>query len=542
MHLLAKYGVAFSFEAPIPKVDDTDFAATGDWTPATGDVKVSKDGGNVANIATLPVAVGGAGSVLWTWALSATEMQAARITIQVVDAAVENQAFVVQTYGNASAQHAADFDDAVRLGLTALPAAAADAAGGLIISDAGGLDADAQAASVTAIETDTSTTLDNLVDDLESRLGTPSDLGSGATVAANLVDMAGATFSSATDSLEAIRNRGDAEWTTGAGGTPPELLQATTIATLASQTSFTLTDGSADDDAYKDCTAVITDVATATQKCFGHIAGYVGSTKTVTLTVDPGVFTIATTDNIDIIAPSVTHALSAAAAAFAAINTHIDLFTTDSGQLLATAEPGSFAEQVSTLIGTPADTDIATDIANVQTEADKLGTPAGASVSADIAAVKSDSAAILLDTAEIGAAGAGLTEAGGTGGQYTAIPWNAAWDAEVQSEAADALNAYDAPTKAELDAGLAALNNISAAEVNAEMVDVLAVDANAVPTAVPAANAPIAEQVAWVATLARNKITQTATTQALRNDADSGNIATAAVSDDGTTAVRAEWA
>jgi hypothetical protein len=47
---------------------------------------------------------------------------------------------------------------------------------------------------------------------------------------------------------------------------------------------------------------------------------------------------------------------------------------------------------------------------------------------------------ILTDTAEIGAAGAGLTEAGGTGDQLTAIPWNAAWDAEVQSEVEDALD------------------------------------------------------------------------------------------------------
>jgi len=38
-------------------------------------------------------------------------------------------------------------------------------------------------------------------------------------------------------------------------------------------------------------------------------------------------------------------------------------------------------------IGSPTDTDIATDIANVQTEVDKIGSPAGASVSADIAAV-----------------------------------------------------------------------------------------------------------------------------------------------------------
>lgn len=50
--------------------------------------------------------------------------------------------------------------------------------------------------------------------------------------------------------------------------------------------------------------------------------------------------------------------------------------------------------------------------------------------------------AILVDTAVIGSAGAGLT----------AVPWNSAWDAEVQSECTDALNAYDPPTKAELDA------------------------------------------------------------------------------------------
>jgi len=39
----------------------------------------------------------------------------------------------------------------------------------------------------------------------------------------------------------------------------------------------------------------------------------------------------------------------------------------------------------------------------------------------------------------------------GTGSGLSAVPWNAAWDAEVQSECTDALNAYDPPTKAELD-------------------------------------------------------------------------------------------
>lgn len=51
-----------------------------------------------------------------------------------------------------------------------------------------------------------------------------------------------------------------------------------------------------------------------------------------------------------------------------------------------------------------------------------LGTPAGASLAADIAAIEAQ-------TDDIGAAGAGLT----------AVPWNAAWDAEVQSEVQDAV-------------------------------------------------------------------------------------------------------
>lgn len=44
--------------------------------------------------------------------------------------------------------------------------------------------------------------------------------------------------------------------------------------------------------------------------------------------------------------------------------------------------------------------------------------------------------------ARIGANGAGLS----------AVPWNASWDAEVQSECTDALNAYDPPTNTEMEA------------------------------------------------------------------------------------------
>ena len=109
------------------------------------------------------------------------------------------------------------------------------------------------------------------------------------------------TFDQATDSLEAIRDRGDAAWTTG-GSSSPHLLQNTTIATLTSQTIFTLTAGSADDDAYAGCVVVVTDSVTSTQKAVGVVLAYLGVTKEITLLNDPGVFTMAAGDTIEIIA------------------------------------------------------------------------------------------------------------------------------------------------------------------------------------------------------------------------------------------------
>lgn len=82
----------------------------------------------------------------------------------------------------------------------------------------------------------------------------------------------------------------------------------TTIATLSSQTSFTLAAGSADNDAYNGWTAIIHDVASAVQIAIGYVTDYVGSTKTITLGADPGIFTMAATDNISLIPPGSTGA------------------------------------------------------------------------------------------------------------------------------------------------------------------------------------------------------------------------------------------
>ena len=140
MFFWAKYGTETTFTFPILKRAVIDLAATADWTPATGDTKVSKDGGNVANTTNNPAAVGGTGSVLWTLTLTATELQAAVVDVQIVDSAaktIEDQVIKIFTYGNASAKIVPDLSDIVRMGLTALPNAAAEASGGLYTRGSG---------------------------------------------------------------------------------------------------------------------------------------------------------------------------------------------------------------------------------------------------------------------------------------------------------------------------------------------------------------------------------------------------------------------
>ena len=110
--LLVKYGASQVVIFPIKKTGGNDFAGSADWTPATGDVKLSIDGGNVANTTNLPVAVGGTGAALWALTLTAAECQGQRLTVQIVDAAtkaVQDQGILLYTFGHASALYANDW-------------------------------------------------------------------------------------------------------------------------------------------------------------------------------------------------------------------------------------------------------------------------------------------------------------------------------------------------------------------------------------------------------------------------------------------------
>lgn len=105
--------------------------------------------------------------------------------------------------------------------------------------------------------------------------------------------------------------------------------------------------------------------------------------------------------------------------------------------------------------------------ADTQTLLTRLGTPSdlggGATVAANLVVIEGQ-------TDDIGAAGAGLTTLA-TAAELAKVPksdgtatWNATALASIQSEANDALVAYDPPTKAELDAAAA---NVSVDEIQA---------------------------------------------------------------------------
>jgi len=82
----------------------------------------------------------------------------------------------------------------------------------------------------------------------------------------------------------------------------PDALLDTTIASLSTQTSFTLTAGPAEDNALNGMYCIIHDIASAVQMGYAVISDYTGATKTVTLAAGT-TFTAAAGDNISIMGP-----------------------------------------------------------------------------------------------------------------------------------------------------------------------------------------------------------------------------------------------
>lgn len=189
---LRKYGTGTGADIyiNIPKAGSANHAVSADWTPAAGDVKISKDGGAAANIGTLPTAVAMGNSTIWKFVFTDAELQAAFISVTVSDSAtkaVDDTGFSIETYGNASALHAFDLDTATQsVNVTQFGGSNGTFASGRPEVNTSHVAGTAQTAGdlkaslntiddfvdteVAAILEDTGTTLDDFVDDLEGRL------------------------------------------------------------------------------------------------------------------------------------------------------------------------------------------------------------------------------------------------------------------------------------------------------------------------------------------------------------------------------------
>ena len=105
----------------------------------------------------------------------------------------------------------------------------------------------------------------------------------------------------------------------------------------------------------------------------------------------------------------------------------------------------------------------------------------------------------------------------------------------------DALDTQQDTQHASTQSDIAALNNISAADVNAQVLDVLNTDTFAELGSVPAATSTLVQKLTFLFMLARNQVEQTETTATLRADNTTTAVGTATVSDDATTATKGEW-
>lgn len=348
-----------------------------------------------------------------------------------------------------------DPTDSVRMGITALPNAAADAAGGLPISDAGGLDMDSIKTDTAAILTDT---------------GTDGVLLASTATSAQLVDdvwdeaLTGATHNvtnSAGKRLRAI----DAAFEVHSG-----TAQAGAAGTITLDTG-----ASATDDIYRGDRIVIVGGTGAQEH--GICISYNGTTKVATMS-ENWVITPDATSEFEVVPADVDIETWAHKVVTASASGLPDVNVNEVGDTAQTA--GDLAALITT---------VDTVVDGIQTDLDN-GTDG-------LGAIKTDTAAILTDTAEIGAAGAGLTDLGG-------------------------------------------MSTAMKAEVNAEMLDILQTDTFAELASVPAATSSLKDKITFLFMLARNQVEQTSTTQTLRADDTTTAVSTATVSDNGTTATRGE--
>ena len=261
------------------------------------------------------------------------------------------------------------------------------------------------------------------------------------------------TFVNTTDSLQAIRDRGDAAWSAAASN--PNVLIDTTIAAVTDQTHFTLTAGSDIDDAYKDQAIVVYDASNNDYPSVRKVSAYTGATKTITLDSAPD-FTILAGDGVKtfVTAPGTT-----APTAGQVADAVLDELVAD--HVVA----GSLSKTVSDVL-TDTGTTLPAALATAQTDLDTITGADGVTL-ATLQALYAPNK-VIPDVAGTAAALHTTTD-----GKVDVVDTNV--DAilidtnELQTDWANAGRLDTILDACALEATVAALNNISTADVNTEV-------------------------------------------------------------------------
>lgn len=386
--------------------------------------------------------------------------------------------------------------DTVRLGLTALPNAAANAAGGLPISAGGALALDTKLANTDQITV--------------ARMGALTDWIDGGRLDLILDGILADTGELQTDwvnggrldlLLDGVKTKTDYLPSVAAGGAGGVFIAGANAATSI--------------------TTALT--ANLTGNITGNLSGTVGSVTGAVGSVTGAVGSVAAggianaSFNADV--GSTAYATNIIALAVRKV---LDILNLDHLAAVATAGADMTVEVVDNSI-------LARILGNGDTSAFDPATMG-------LEAIRAKETDIETDTAVIGALGAGLT----------AIPWNANWDAEVQSECADALAVYDPPTKAELDTAQGAVtvaaigaNVITAASLNADAGTEIAAAVMAKTGAITSLSIELLIERLYEMVNNKMIVTEATGAVALRNLADGADVATGNVQDLGATTVRA---
>lgn len=310
-----------------------------------------------------------------------------------------------------------------------------------------------------------------------------------ADIIANAFDKGDGLFDPATDSPQAIRDRGDVAWASTAA-------MHTGTAQAGAAGTITLAAGaSALDDYYARSGIVITGGAGAGQERL--ITGYVGATKVAT--VDENWKTNPDNTSTYEVGPARTSARQSFPSAGSITSASFSAGAIDANAIAADAIgsselAASAVTEIQSGLATSANqTTILTNIAAVQADTDNLQTRVPAALSGGL------------------------------------MP------AQVQGMDADVITAAAIATDA---IGSAELATTAVSEIATAVWDTTIAEPSA---PFSWASAKARDIVGWLGARARNRQTQTATTHTLRNDANSADISTSTVGDDGTTATKGKW-